>query len=69
MLVEDVGEVVAVVASAGLGEGAEGGVEAGGGDMTAATASAMASAPQIDTSGLVMPKACSILDPTCEACQ
>ena len=41
------------------------GVNAGSNEMAAAPASA----PQIDASGLAMPKACSILDPTCEACQ
>ncbi|MDD2894016.1 MAG: ribonucleoside-diphosphate reductase subunit alpha [Halothiobacillaceae bacterium] len=45
------------------------GVDAGGSDMAAATVSATASAPQIDATGLAMPKACSILDPSCEACQ
>ncbi len=37
------------------------GVDAGSSDIAAA--------PQIDVSDLAMPKACSILDPTCEACQ
>ena len=41
------------------------GVNAGSNEMAAA----QATAPQIDASGLAMPKACSILDPTCEACQ
>jgi ribonucleoside-diphosphate reductase alpha chain len=38
-------------------------------DASSHDAAAMAAAPQIDASGLAMPKACSILDPTCEACQ
>ncbi len=32
-------------------------------------ANASSAAPSIDVSGLAMPKACLILDPTCEACQ
>ncbi|MEW5839261.1 MAG: ribonucleoside-diphosphate reductase subunit alpha [Pseudomonadota bacterium] len=41
------------------------GVDAGSNDSPAMPIAA----PHIDTSGLSMPKACSILDPTCEACQ
>jgi enterochelin esterase-like enzyme len=44
------------------------GVDASGHDAASA-ASVISAAPSIDVSGLTMPKACSILDPTCEACQ